>query len=759
MTFLNATLLFGSLAAAVPVILHLLNRSRFRRIEWGAMHLLEAVIKVNHKRFQFEQWLLLLVRCAIPVLLAMCLARPVLTGNSLLAGTSPVSLVILLDNSYSMDATAAGVSRFEQAVAAAVAIVRNTTPGSEVSVIQTGGIPTPVFDQPIFDGEAMIRRLKTLKGGYGASDMHQSLNAAFATLAGMTHARRELVVISDFQPSDWERRDIMAATIQQQFAAMNVKPVLSLLKVGENVTGNVSVESLNFAHRPLGVGEPLFVRANLKNHGPVAVDNVRVTLTVDGQEAGVSQVSLAANGQTQTLFTVAFETAGSHVMQVDAATSDSLETDNVSAAAVMILDQINVLLVDGDPSSQPLKGETDFLSVALTPYSFGRMKLSDLVKTTTVTADKLTAEVLADARVVVMANVPKLKDDRLSILQEFVSDGGSLLVCPGNRIDTRWYNDKLVTESRLLPAAFGTPKGIINDQGQSAHIVAQHFDHPALEFFNEPANGDLSTAEIRQWFELKTDSDLRSGFLEEKSQRYRTTQLSDVEPLPAVLARLDNGDPLLVEQTFGEGVVIQMATSCDADWSDLPMRPFFVPLMQQLVTTMATQFTPPGNIRTGEPAVAVFSTSSVEREGDQSPDDGSLPPADFDESGRSLSITTPDGARRSLMPTRQGRRMVARFEGTQQPGVYSMTALDGRSIHFVAGTSREESRPGMLDEEHMTTLAADTQASVVATADEYLEQDRLRRHGQDVWKYVLLAVLAFMFLELVMQQRFSRVRT
>ena len=79
MNFLNQPLAWGALAFSIPLILHILNRSKFRRVEWGAMHLLESVVKVNHKRFRFEQLLLLLVRCAIPVLLALCLARPVLT--------------------------------------------------------------------------------------------------------------------------------------------------------------------------------------------------------------------------------------------------------------------------------------------------------------------------------------------------------------------------------------------------------------------------------------------------------------------------------------------------------------------------------------------------------------------------------------------------------------------------------------------------------------------------------------------------------
>ena len=71
MTFLNGALAFGTLAFAIPLIIHILNRSRFRTVEWGAMHLLESVIKVNHKRFRIDQIILLIVRCAIPVLLAL----------------------------------------------------------------------------------------------------------------------------------------------------------------------------------------------------------------------------------------------------------------------------------------------------------------------------------------------------------------------------------------------------------------------------------------------------------------------------------------------------------------------------------------------------------------------------------------------------------------------------------------------------------------------------------------------------------------
>ncbi len=718
MTFLNGALAFGTLAFAIPLIIHILNRSRFRTVEWGAMHLLESVIKVNHKRFRIDQIILLIVRCAIPVLLALCLARPVLTGARALEGDAPVSLVILLDTSYSMDAVDLSGTRFDKAVDAACQIVGATSRGSEIAVIQTGGRPTPLFDQPVFDRDAVIRRLKQIQAGYGASDIPESLNTAIATLSEMSHARRELIIISDFQPADWQAiGDNAAETLRKQLDAMPIRPELTLLPIGQPVSGNISVDGLEFPRRALGVGQQLSVRANVRNHGTIPIENARATLRIDGVESGVSQLSLEPSGTTQALFPCTFEKAGSHVIEVEVVADDPLADDNRFAAAVTIWDSINVLLVDGDPSTQPLQSETDYLSIALTPYTFGRVRLADLVQTQTFPAKDLNEERLKNAQVVVLANVAKLEPPQLVSLTSFVNNGGALLVCPGNKIDLAWYRDQLFAGgSGLLPTAFGAARGQIDETGKSTHVVAQHFDHAALEFFNEPSNGELSSAEIRRWYELP-----------EISHQDRIS----------VLARLETGDPLLLEWRVGDGIVMQLATSCDADWSDLTIRPVFVPLMQQLITTMASGISPPRNISTGDPAIALLSGQNEVT---------------------SLSVVTPDGSRRTVQTSAQGKLLLARFEDTQRPGIYVMSTPAAETVHFVAETSRDESDLSVLSEPRLASLSREMASTLIKSPADYLEQDRLRRRGHEIWKYLLAALLSLLFLELVLQQNFARVR-
>lgn len=715
MTFLNSLLLIGAAAFLVPLIIHILNRSRFKTVEWGAMHLLESVIKVNHRRFQIEQIILLIIRCLIPILLAFCLARPVLTGKTGLAGDAPVSLVIVLDTSYSMDAIDTTGTRFEHAVEAATQIIEATGRGSEISVIMTGGKPTPLFDQPVFDGVAVTQRLKQQQAGLGASDVQGGLEAALTTLAAMTQARRELVVISDFQEADW-RELMQESSLSQQIAALPVQPVLTLLPIGRSIADNVAVESLEIPSRALGVEQRVDVRATLRNHGPVAIDQARVTLQIDGGESDVSQVSLAANSSTQVLFPCTFETAGSHTVEVRVNANDSLKTDNSYAASVTIWDQIQVLLVDGDPRNKPLESETDFLSIALSPFTFGRVRLADLVETKTIKSNELNEDVLKSSRIVVLANVPRLDDAQLAALTAYVEQGGALFVCGGDRIDLIWSQEKMFAGGKgLLPVTFGTMQGQVDDTGKASRIVAEHFDHPALEFFNTAANGDLSQAEIRRWLKLEVPSDR-----------------DDV----VVLARLETGDPLLVERNFGEGVVLQMATACDADWSDLPLRPFYVPLMQQLVTSLASGLVPPRNISTGEPAVALL--SGVETES-------------------TLAVLLPNGARQTLQTVTQGNSQLARFDRTQRPGIYAITLPSTETLYFAAETSRDESNLNSLQPEAIKSLAEKLGASVAESSTQYIEADHLRRHGREIWQLALMGFLGLLFLEVVLQQRFARV--
>src|SRR3954462_4179751 len=94
----------GVLAMAIPIVIHILNRRRFKTVTWEAMEFLLRAMRKNRRRLRFEQWVLLATRCAVVLLLGMALARPLGCENpamGLMGGRTGVS-VFVIDNSYSM---------------------------------------------------------------------------------------------------------------------------------------------------------------------------------------------------------------------------------------------------------------------------------------------------------------------------------------------------------------------------------------------------------------------------------------------------------------------------------------------------------------------------------------------------------------------------------------------------------------------------------------------------------------------------------
>ncbi|MFH5805458.1 BatA domain-containing protein [Alienimonas sp. DA493] len=766
MTFLNAALAFGALAFTVPLIIHLLNRSRFKTVDWGAMHLLAEVVRTNQRRFRLDQLILLLVRCAIPVLLAFCLARPVWTGSDGAAGDGPVSLAIVLDDSQSMgaprDGGPGGETRFDAAVEAVQNLVAGAGKGSDFAVIRAGGPPVGLTDAPTFDAAALRAALETAEPTAGVADLPAALELALGTLAGMSHADRELVVLSDFQTGPGQPGGLAtdaADAFRRRLADLELPPAVTLLPVaGENATAaaeNLSVDGLETPDRPVGAGRPVRLRATIRNHG-VADQTVRAALFVNGAEAGVQSVTAPAGGTVAALFVHPFAEPGTHAVSVAATpinlpAGDALPGDDVGRATVRVLGRLPALLVDGAPSRKPLAGETDFLSIALTPLSFGSAtgfagdrndgQPADLIETRTVTRGEFEPELLTGQRLVVLANVKDLSDEQLTALTEYVADGGSLLIAAGDRVDLNWHRERLYADGAgLLPRAWGAVVG--GDEAPS-RVLAERFDHPALEPFNAPpgsleSGGDLTAADVRRWMTVEDPKDDADG--------------------GRVIARLDTADPLLIVESFGRGTVVQMTTALDADWSDLPLRPSFVPLMQGLAATLATRPAPPSTLRPGEPAVA-------------------LVPAGVE----AVAADTPDGRRYSVRVTEEpldagseatnddAVRRLARFENTRLPGFYEFnwpnpdpagSAPDLISpARFAVAADPRESVPGTLDAEAQAGLADALGATLVATAEEYRARDDRRRHGYELWRWLLAGLLAALLVEMVLQQWFSRPAT
>jgi len=691
MLFLNLIMLGGTLAAAVPATLHLWAKSKPRTVRWAAMHLLRGAEASQSRRMRIEQLILLLLRILIPVAMALLMARATLTGEQMLAGDKPVSLAVLLDDSASMQAAGRG-----QAANEAVAAVLQALPrGSDAVVLPLSGLGEDPASATDLAG--LAKRVRAGAPGDAPAAVPLRLATTTPLVAGMARADRLVLLVSDLQTGSWSDAESDARRrLGKALADLPSGPRLALLPVPSGQPSNLVVGSISVDRELIGPGQPLRLRASLAAFGPQGFPSIRLRLLLDGSEVATASAELPAGGSTEALFPCTITKAGSHVLAVEAsAPGDSIAADSTARLSVAVTEQVPVLLVDGTPDPAPLAGGTAYLELALAPPAGS----PGLLRATTVLATRLDAALLAASKVAVLANVRSLRDEQVAALTAFVHAGGGLLVFPGDRCDAGWYARKL---GEVLPASLGAV-----GSGRPAGILARRHDHPALALFDDPTRASLGGVEVRAWFQLTPAAGATTPLL------------------------LDNGAPLLAERRHGEGRVLLCATACTPAWSNLPLRPAFVPLVHELTAWLAATVTPPRNLAPGTPLLAA------------------LPAA-----GGTATLLTPDGQRHELpVKPRDGGGAVT-WPDTRQPGVYAVTG-QGTTISYVVQGSASEHDPAAFDHAGAVRVAGELGATLVSSAEELLTHERQRRSGVELWPWFWGLLLVLLFAEIAMIDRIA----
>lgn len=711
MTFLNAILLAGAAAFLIPLIIHLLNKRKVQTVRWGAMHLLQEVLRQRKRKLNVEQWLLLAVRIAIPIVLALCLARPVVTALRSL-GLGKTSLVMLLDDSFSMRAPAQGGSPADRARQDLGQILEAQPRGSDAQIVLAGGAARRLLDQSTSTLDIIPKHLAETTNQAGPVKVNDALQTAAASLSKAPNGARELAIVSDFQASDWQSvADGAALPALETLLKQEPKPQVTFYRLASDLTENLSIASADLSALVIEAEQPIGLRVRIKNHGKRPWQDVAVHLETDGARLRTSRISLPPEGEAVIGFTHAFNQIGDHSLAVRLE-GDSFADDNAFYSVVQVRNQLNVLLVDGDPSSEPLGGAADFLELALAPYQSANASLKDLIRTTKVDARRLKVEDYKGKEVVVLADVDKLQGNRLTDLDKFVKAGGGLIVFAGTHCDLAWYNRDFYRKGEgMLPAAI---KGLqrASSAALPARILQQRLTHPATVYFNDARGGRLQDAEFLSWleFDLSVDTGAKA------------------------ILQLDRGMPLFLEKARDRGRVIAAATTADAEWSNLPLQPFFVPLMQRLITYLATQSTVSAWDQVGAPLRLILPKERI---------------------GMDYTLQDPIGQTQSLKVKAEGDKALLESKAISAPGIYRLT--QGNETRLLAyNLDPAESNLTPLPAEKVRQLAERHNAAFVESFDGWQKLDRSRRHGSELWQPFLMALLVLLFLEVLLQQRIAR---
>jgi hypothetical protein len=529
LTFLSPLFLVGATAAAVPIVLHLLKREPEPRVKFAAVKLLKHAPVEDTERHRLRELLLLALRVAALVLLAVAFARPFIASGQ--AVTRGGVTIVALDTSHSM----AAPGRFGRARQLAKGAVARVPSGDRVGVVLFSD-DAAIAVKPSGDRVLAASAIDQAAPGFGATRYRAALSAAAQALSEAgSPVKGKIVIVTDLQENGWDDGDRVALPEGTRVEIADVGPMPANLAV-------TAVRASDDRDRQI-------IGASVHNTGPRARD-VRARLTIDGRPAGEAAATIGPNQSADLTFPAARRGTSAAVSVED---PEGLPADNTRYAVLSGPNGPGVLVVGG---SGDLTRDAFYVQQALGAGGPGdRYYDVKALSGAQLSAEQPGQSASVDDRLsslaaVLLVSTRGLERRGRDALGRYVRAGGGLLIAAGPEVDGTVTADILGADSAIK---------IVNvDSRQEARTLAPaDLRHPIFR----PFAGASATLGL---------------------VRFRTAARIDGAGCQT-LARFTTGENALLECAAGDGRALVLASDLDNRWNDFPLHASFVPFLHEAV--------------------------------------------------------------------------------------------------------------------------------------------------------------------------------
>lgn len=793
----------GLIAASAPILIHLLNRRRFRVKEWAAMDFLLEAVRRRRRFMHLRDILLLILRTAALALFGLALARPFFSSTATnLVPNQPIHAVVVVDNSLSM-----GYQKLDNSVLLDESkqrvreFINDLPEGSIISLIPVCGSPAG-FSRDAYrtkqDARDALEQIQVADRSASAAQMIDL--AADACQRHPDVSTKRVVLVGDQQRINWP-----AGVLADQLRQL---PDVQIVSVTPDEVENSWIADFRIQDGLADLDSPALFTAVVRHEGAPR-RAVEVKLSINGSEVDSKIIDLEPGQAREVTFSYRFDipVEEGRPTWVPAQVSiphDHHRTDDARFLMVPVMSAVPVVFIDQygrdeNPSKNRI-GETRALRRLLA--ASGEAAARQLLSIRHLKVEQLDRKTLEGARLVVMAGVAD-PGPAVPLLRDFVRQGGQLVLAAGGDFDPiAWTRTAWLDGAGILPAPLAeqpigqTPeeaKGELRPFFLSFPSMAHDYFHLAdtprdqLEdlyrrpFFFKAVSADVSpavlqtihktdvaqieeerakladsAAKYKKWSELesrgklsdadrqdrdkedKKVSQLRPSWLLWKPQEPVTADAS-VKPgeladrwRPHVLATYDNNQPFMIQRSLGQGQIVFVTTGIFSSWNTLP-RENAVLLFSRVLRSMLEGTLPPRNLSTVDPlTLSVTDRHAI------------------------YQLTRPDGTRESLtvdalgsdqfgvnIPP-QATRGIYRMTATRVEGAGNERTLD---VPFAVNGPEQESEPALLNEPALRDRLSGANFRWVGRGEAIrLEGGQVSGHG--MWKWLLLAVLGFLLLEM-----------
>ena len=710
MFFLAPTLLAGLALVAAPIILHLAMRRQPKQMMFPALRLLRRNKRQNETRLQLRRWLLLLLRCAAVVLLALALARPVLRPPSTdrAAGTdgTGLAMALVIDNGPNMEYRFGNQTRLEAARDMATWLTDSLPPDASVITVDRSQAGLASVGDP--DSAAL--RIDRMQSTAATQSLGAAVRQAIEQLAEAPAAQRVACLFTDLSQGAWDQQAQAEAA-----EALEILPGLELriVDVGATDPTNVGLTSLKLANEAPVVGEVLRIQATIQATGRWQNDLV-AQLWLDGDHSqepvkrDERRVSMSETNPTEITFTLEGLEPGLHSGYLQLLSGDALQADDRRYFSVRVRQPPSLLI------AAPRVEDALFVREALSPSNLPP-GVVERYAAQVIRYDQLAETNWDENSVILLLDPPTLESREWRRLGDYVTAGGGLGLMLGRNTDIKSFNG--ASTQAIVP---GTLRWTSREE---TYLRPVDYAHPAV-------------APLRQY----ADSLPWVAF-----PVFRRWELENLNEGSLVVARYADSQPAIVERTMGRGRVLMMTTPLSDrldqsdPWNLLPTGqdpwPFFL-LIDSMTDYLSGWRGEQLNYRSGESIIV---------------------PLESDAETPTYVLRTPSGeALRETVPP--GAREVA-IGFASESGVYRIeTGGQAKRLHhrFAVNQAEESVQLDRISFEEIEAALGADRVSLIQDRESLSRSIDLGRIGRELYGFALVLVVAAFAAEQIVSNRFYR---
>lgn len=524
MQFIYPEFLFALSVLAIPIIIHLFNFRRFKKIYFTNVRFLKEIKQDTQSKSKLKHLLVLLSRLLALTFLVLAFAQPFIPAktNKVQTGTKRVSIYV--DNSFSMDALGKNGSLLETAKKKAREIANAYKPSDEFQLL------TSSFEgrhQRLVNRDEFIRILDEIKPTSSVHSISEILQRQQDALfsEGKSKTSKTAYIISDFQQS----------TFNLESAKIDSALQVSLVPVAASALNNLFIDTCFLATPFVQLNTPNELVVKIRNTGGTDVENIPLKLMINNSQKAIASISVNSNSSIETKLSFTISAGGWQRAQLNI-TDYPITFDDNFFFNFNVRNNLQVLCINGDQPSPALNaifGNDPYFSLKNSNHN------------------QVDYSAFSSMQLIILNEVNDYSSGLIQELKKFVTKGGSVFVIPSTNANISNYNNLF---SELEINSFGTK---VQQQEKVDKIEVRHplFTGVFEKGKSLPENMDLPI--VNSYYSVLRNS----------------------KTISETVMKLSGGNTYLSSNQSGRGVVYVLASSLQPEDGNFSRHALFVPVL------------------------------------------------------------------------------------------------------------------------------------------------------------------------------------